>query len=169
VLNPLRAVDLGGSWHSIDYSHQFSILSTPPVVWSVLEDVGFLSECSPWLAALTVDDPGLRAGAIVKGMITTPLPFQVNISLDVEEWSPCSLMAAAVHGDLEGDARLGLTAADEGTCLDLDWTVEIASAPIRTMARVAHPLLRWGHDRVIQSAVERLAARVRAVQGESGI
>ena len=59
-----------------------------------------------------------------------------------------------------GTARLALDPADEGTSADLGWTVELASRPMRAMAHVGHPLLRWGHDLVVQAAMGALAARL---------
>ena len=91
------------SSHVIEYGRRFTLLASPEVVWSVLEDVDYFGTCSHWLESLTVDDPGLRAGAVVHGTIATPLPFQVRIRLKLEEWVPCRSIVAAVHGDLEGE------------------------------------------------------------------
>jgi carbon monoxide dehydrogenase subunit G len=167
VLNPLRSLERGRSWHTIDYSHHFLLDASPSVAWSVLEDIDLLGGCSPWLQELTVDDPGMRDGATLHAIIATPLPFQVKIRLDLEEWVPFRLIVAAVNGDLKGKARLGLSPVGEISRVDLDWTVEIVSPPIRRMSHVAYPLLRWGHDRVIQSAIERLAARLCPVDDQS--
>jgi hypothetical protein len=34
------------------------------------------------------------------------------------------------------------------------WTVEMMQRSMRTAARYAHPLLRWGHDRVVDATVD---------------
>jgi hypothetical protein len=40
--------------------------------------------------------------------------------------------------------------------------------PVRAMARVAHPVLRRGHDTVVQAAIRALTARVLELDGTSG-
>jgi hypothetical protein len=59
-----------------------------------------------------------------------------------------------VHGDLEGPARLVLGAVDSGTVAEVSWTVEMTQRTMRLAARVAHPLLRWGHDRVVEATID---------------
>ena len=34
------------------------------------------------------------------------------------------------------------------------WTLEMMQAPMRMAARIAYPLLRWGHDRVVDATVD---------------
>jgi Polyketide cyclase / dehydrase and lipid transport len=165
VLHPLSVLDRRRSSRVIEYGRRVDLFASPQVVWSVLEDLEYWAGSSPWLACLTVDDPGLRAGATVRATITTPLPFQVRFRLDLEEWVPTRLVVAGVHGDLEGQARLALNPEGNHTCVDLSWRVEMTSPPMRAMARVAHPLLRWGHDMVVQAAIGALTARVSALQG----
>ena len=43
----------------------------------------------------------------------------------------------------------------------------MTSSPMRVMARVAHPLLRRGHDLVVQTTMDKVAARVHDA-GELG-
>ena len=35
----------------------------------------------------------------------------------------------------------------------MSWTIEMRQRPMRLAALVAHPLLRWGHDRVVDATV----------------
>jgi len=65
-----------------------------------------------------------------------------------------------IHGDLEGRARLKLSPQppprqDEGlgTVVSVGWTIEMMQRPMRLAARVGYPLLRWGHDRVVDATV----------------
>ncbi len=42
---------------------------------------------------------------------------------------------------------------DEGTVAEVSWTIEMRQRPMRLAARVAYPLMRWGHDRVIEATL----------------
>jgi hypothetical protein len=69
------------------------------------------------------------------------------------------LIEAAVRGDLYGRAALRLEDVDDGTRVAVAWSLEMRSAPLRVAARVAYPLLRWGHDRVVDMAVSGFQRR----------
>jgi hypothetical protein len=60
---------------------------------------------------------------------------------------------AVVEGDLVGQARLVLEPEGDGTRASVVWTIEMLQRPMRAAARVAHPVLRWGHDRVVDATV----------------
>jgi dihydrofolate reductase len=40
-----------------------------------------------------------------------------------------------------------------GTRVAVAWSLEMRSLPLRFAARVAYPLMRWGHDQVVEMAV----------------
>ena len=63
---------------------------------------------------------------------------------------------AEVHGDLEGVARLEMRQGHLGTTVDIGWTVEMMQRPMRLASRFAHPLLQWGHDRVVEMTLRGL-------------
>jgi hypothetical protein len=54
---------------------------------------------------------------------------------------------------------LRLEDVDDGTRVAVAWSLEMRSAPLRVAARVAYPLLRWGHDRVVDMAVSGFQRR----------
>src|ERR1019366_4854079 len=72
--------------------------------------------------------------------------------------------------DLEGTAHLVLEPTDEGTLAEVSWTIEMRQRPMRLAARVAHPFMRWGHDRVVEATVlgyrRHLAAEYTARRNE---
>jgi hypothetical protein len=63
------------------------------------------------------------------------------------------LTEAHIDGDLRGHASLSFDELRGGTRVRAAWTLEAASAPMRVASRVARPLARWGHDRVVEMAV----------------
>jgi hypothetical protein len=46
-----------------------------------------------------------------------------------------------------------VAAEDAGTRVTATWTIEMMQLPMRMAARVGHPRLRWGHDRVVEMTV----------------
>jgi hypothetical protein len=70
-----------------------------------------------------------------------------------------------VSGDLRGDATLTFTPDGDGTEATVGWTIEMMQRPMRLAARLAHPLLRWGHDRVVQATVENFRRLLTAETG----
>ncbi len=69
-------------------------------------------------------------------------------------------MEALIHGDLEGTATLELCERGVGTEVDLAWTVEMMQTPMRLADRLAHPVLQWGHDRVVDLTVSGFRKRL---------
>ena len=55
---------------------------------------------------------------------------------------------------LEGTAVLDIEGDDDETFVHAAWTIEMMQAPMRLAARIGHPLLRWGHDRVVDATVD---------------
>jgi len=47
-----------------------------------------------------------------------------------------------------------------GTRVRVEWTLLMASKPMRVAARVARPLVLWGHDRMVEIAVAGIAGRL---------
>ncbi len=79
-----------------------------------------------------------------------------------------SRIDATVHGDLEGTPSLVLEPTAEGTMAEVSWTIEMRQRRMRLAARVAHPVLRWGHDRVIDATVNGFRRNLRREIESSG-
>jgi hypothetical protein len=77
----------------------------------------------------------------------------MRLRVELGECVPGEHVEAAVHGDLEGSARLLLEPDGDHTRASVAWTIEMMPRPMRLAAQVAHPLLRWGHDRVVDATV----------------
>ena len=67
---------------------------------------------------------------------------------------------------MSGWARLRLSEVDDGTRVLAEWSLEMATTPLRAAARVAYPVMRWGHDRVVDMAVTGF--RRRAIAADAG-
>jgi hypothetical protein len=78
----------------------------------------------------------------------------MRLDVVIEHCERARRIGAAIHGDLEGTAVLGLAGDDHETFVDATWTIEMMQAPMRLAARIGLPLLRWGHDRVVDATVD---------------
>jgi carbon monoxide dehydrogenase subunit G len=146
----------------IDYRGTFEFEDPPESVWGTLERTGEFEQWWAWLGDFRLDGPGLEAGAVLVGVVSPPLPYQMRIRVELERCVRPSLIDAAVHGDLEGRARLELAPDGDGTVVSVTWTIEMMQAPMRVAARFAYPLLSWGHDRVVDATLNGFRRRLAA-------
>lgn len=137
----------------IDYRDDFAFPLPPERMWSAIERADGFERWWGWLSEFRLEGGALRPGAVLHGVVSPPLPYRMRITVELEECERPSLIEAAVHGDLEGRAGLRLEPEGGGTRASVSWTIEMMQRPMRVAARVAHPVLRWGHDRVVEATV----------------
>jgi len=142
-----------GSPYVIEYQRTFRFPIPPEELWDYLERVDRFETRLNWLSEFRLVGDGLRSGSVLHGVISPPVPYRMRVNVDLDVCEPPSLIDAAVHGDLEGHARLRLRPADGGTDVAATWAFEMMQRPMRIAARIAHPVLRWGHDRVVEVTV----------------
>ena len=142
-----------GSPYVIEYQRTFRFPIPPEALWDYLERVDRFETRLNWLSEFRLVGDGLRSGSVLHGVISPPVPYRMRVNVDLDVCEPPSLIDAAVHGDLEGHARLRLRPADGGTDVAATWAFEMMQRPMRIAARIAHPVLRWGHDRVVEVTV----------------
>jgi uncharacterized protein YndB with AHSA1/START domain len=148
----------------MDYAGRFVFSASPSEVWGAMERLDQFERWWGWLGDLRVDGDGLRAGSVLRGAVTPPVPYQMHVTIELSRCEPQSLIVASVSGDLAGDARLELRPCDGGTIADVAWSLEMRQVPMRVAARIAYPLLRWGHDRVVEATVAGFRASLPGAQ-----
>lgn len=102
----------------------------------------------------SVEGSGLEVGSTLHGVVVPPLPYRMRLDVVLDECVPQQLLAAFVHGDLEGAARLTFQVDGTGTLVRATWKIEMMQRAMRLAAKVGYPLLRWGHDRVVNATVD---------------
>jgi len=150
-----------GSPYAIEYAGRFSFPVPPQKVWSAVEHFERFETWWGWLGELRVEGPGLVAGSVLHGVVAPPLPYRMRLRVVLVAVDPPRSIDALVHGDLVGHARLVLEPEGEGTRASVAWTIEMMQRPMRVAARVASPLLRWGHDRVVDATVAGFRRHLR--------
>ena len=141
----------------MDYTGRFSFPVAPLELWAAIERIDqFERWWGSWLGDLRLDGEGLRPGSVLKGTVAPPVPYRMRVAVELGRCVPGELVDAAVSGDLAGDAHLRLEPDGRdglSTVADVAWSLEMKQLPMRVAARFAYPLLRWGHDRVVDATV----------------
>jgi carbon monoxide dehydrogenase subunit G len=146
----------------IEYRGEHDFASTPTQVWDAIEQFERFERWWPWLQQFGLEGDGLRAGSVLHGVVAPPLPYRMRVRVEITHSCRPSTIDADIHGDLEGVGSVALRPAGSGTCVETAWTVEMMQRPMRLASQVAYPLLRWGHDRVVDVTVNRFGRYLSA-------
>jgi carbon monoxide dehydrogenase subunit G len=142
----------------VDYSGTFDFARAPEDVWEAIGHIERFEGWWWWLGQLRLEGPGLAPGAVLQGLVSPPVPYRMRVRVQLEACEEPTSIDATVGGDLVGPATLRLSPRDGGTRVDVAWSLEMMQRPMRLAARVAKPLLQWGHDRVVEATVSALAS-----------
>jgi len=137
----------------MEYQGHFHLAQPPAAVWAAISDVDRFETWWGWLSEVTIEGQGLRRGTVLRGVVAPPVPYRMRIAVTLERCRRPHLITAMVSGDLVGPASLRLRREGSGSVADVAWSVEMTQWPMRMACRVAFPMLRWGHDRVVEWAV----------------
>lgn len=148
----------------IEYDRTFVFAAPAARLWATMGRFERYPAWWSWLREFTFEGTGLEVGTVLHGVVVPPLPYRMRLDVVVEECVPEQLIAARVHGDLEGVARLTFAGDEAQTHAHATWSVEMMQRPMRLAARFAYPLLNWGHDRVVDVTVDGFRGRL----GETG-
>lgn len=142
------------SAYVIEYDATFAFPAPVSEVWAQI--LRFECFCSwwGWLREFSVDGDGLQRGTVLRGVVMPPLPYRMRLDVILGDCVPERSISAAVHGDLEGAAQLTFDGDEARTRAHASWRIEMMQRPMRVAARFAYPLLRWGHDRVVDATVD---------------
>lgn len=145
----------------VDYRSTFWFPDDPGQLWAGVEQLHLFPSWWGWLQDFQVDGEGLVPGTVLRGTVVPPVPYRLRLAVTLEQCEQPRLLAASVEGDLRGWATLHLDDALPGTHVTAAWSLQLQSPPLRAAARVAFPVLRWGHDRVVDMAVTGFSRRPR--------
>lgn len=137
----------------IEYRKEFGFDVSPSDLWEAIEHSDRFEDWWSWLEEFRLDGSCLEQGATLRGVVSPPLPYRMQVSVELIRCERPERIDALVHGDLEGEARLRMRPAPSGARVDVAWTIEMMQRPMRLASRLAHPVLQWGHDRVVDMTV----------------
>jgi len=143
----------------VDYRGAFWFPVLPGELWDTVEQLERFGTWWSWLQDFTSDTGELVAGNVLHGTVVPPVPYRLRLDVRLETCQRPRLLEAAVDGDLRGTATIVLAPLRDGTQVTAWWSLELVSTPLRVAARVAYPVVRWGHDRVVDLAVSGFSRR----------
>jgi hypothetical protein len=147
----------------VDYHETFWFPVAPEQLWAIVERFDRFELWWAWLRDFWADQAGLVEGNVLHGTVVPPLPYRLRLDVRLQGCCRPQWVEAAVDGDLSGWAMVRLEDANDGTRVAVAWSLEMRSTPLRVAARVAYPLMRWGHDRVVEMAVSGFRRRALPV------
>jgi hypothetical protein len=137
----------------ISYKRGFTFPVAPAALWQAMERTEGFERWWSWLREFRLEGGALATGSVLHGVVVPPLPYRMRIDVEIIRCEPPSEIDAVVRGDLEGPARLRLEAVPAGTRAEVSWTIEMMQKPMRLASRIALPVLRLGHDAVVEMTV----------------
>ena len=143
-----------GSPYVIASHRAFAFPAPAERVWAAISQLDCFTAWWSWLRDFRVEGQGLERGTVLRGTIVPPLPYRLRLHVVLDECVPVRHILASVHGDLEGVGLIALEDEGDETRAIASWTLEMMQQPMRVAARFAHPLLRWGHDRIVEATAD---------------
>jgi hypothetical protein len=126
-------------------------------VWDAFGHPGRFRDWWPWLVAF--DGRELAPGRRWACAVSPPLPYLVRFTLHLTLVEPLRAVEASVEGDVVGDARLELSDVGTGSRIHLVSDLAPGNAALQAFAVVAHPLVRRGHDWVLDTGARQFVDR----------
>ncbi|MGI8936667.1 MAG: SRPBCC family protein [Iamia sp.] len=136
---------------------RWSFPATPERFWDVVASVDEYPTWWPWLRRFEAD--ALATGARWKCTVSPPLPYRIRFDLRMEEVDRPWLARVSVTGDIRGSARMDVTPVDGGCQVRLRSDLVPAHPSLRVASAVTRPMIRWGHDWVLDTGVRQLRSR----------
>jgi hypothetical protein len=139
-----------------DRRWRFSL--APDELWERVAATDSYRRWWPWLRRF---EPvgGFRAGARWSCLVQPPLPYRVRFEVALERVEPHRLAVAVVRGDIEGEAVLTIEPRSGGCEARLRSTLWPTHPLMRRVAAVVPPLVRWGHDWVLDTGARQFVQR----------
>lgn len=139
----------------VEHAAAYRFAVPPGRLWAALQDTGSFPAWWPWLREFDATGDGLIAGTVLRGVVVPPVPYRMQVVVELAHVEPAREIHAVVRGDLVGPATLRIAPEPAGCTAHVTWRVEMRRPAMRAAARVARPLLVWGHDQVVAVTVAR--------------
>lgn len=132
-------------------------------LWATIAEVDRYRVWWPWLRRL--DAAELAVGERWACVVQPPLPYSVAFTLTIEQVERPRSVVAAVAGDITGTARLDIAEDGAGCVARLRSELSPSHRALQVVARVASPVVRFGHDWVLDTGARQFTARAFVAAG----
>lgn len=126
-------------------------------VWTALADTAAYRRWWPWLTAF--DGQRLAAGEAWRCAVRPPLGYTVRFTIGLVDVVRPTWVTARVTGEIRGTARIELAPSGDGSVLRLTSTLAPGNPAFALLAAIARPIVRRGHDWVLDTGARQFAAR----------
>lgn len=136
---------------------RYELPVSPTDLWAALGRVDRYRSWWPWLRDFDARD--LAGDEVWDCLVQPPLPYRVRFSVHLDEVVAPSTVRASITGDVVGHARLEITEQPHGCDARLVSHLEPGNPLLRAVARVAAPVVRYGHDWVLDTGARQFIDR----------
>jgi hypothetical protein len=137
---------------------RYRLDASPAVVWDAMARPEDFRTWWPWLGAF--DGRQVAPGERWQCVVQPPLPYRLGFVVAIGEVVTGECVTATVSGDIEGAARIDLGADEGGSILRLRAELAPSNPALRVVARLAQPLVRFGHDWVLDTGFRQFTAHL---------
>jgi len=130
---------------------------SPAELWTTLSRVDDYQRWWPWLRGFEASHIG--GHQVWHCLVQPPLPYRVRFDVRFEDVVVARSVVAAVSGDVVGSARLDVAEVDEGSEAHVLLSLEPGNGFLRAASRLAAPVIRYGHDWVIDTGARQFLDR----------
>ena len=134
-----------------DRRHSFAV--PPAELWAAMARVDAYRAWWPWLRRL--DATALATGEVWSAVVQPPLPYRLRFQIHLTDVEAPRTAAAEVTGDIEGQARIEITEHPDGSALWVRSELAPTNRLLRTVAQVAAPMARFGHEWVLDTGLRQ--------------
>lgn len=120
----------------------------PDELWQRLSAIDEYPTWWPWLRRFQPIG-GFAEGARWACVVAPPLPYDVRFSVQLDRVEHGERVLATVTGDVQGHAVLTVDPTDAGSTARLVSDLRPTNRVLRGVRAVARPVVRWGHDWVL--------------------
>jgi hypothetical protein len=151
-----------------DRRHRFDVARDE--LWAAITSVEDFQAWWPWLKGFEAQR--LAPGETWTCTVQPPLPYTLRFVLEIEDVVAHELVIARVSGDLAGSARLEVRelpgSGGERSEIRLRSSLSPTNSVLRAFARVARPVVRFGHDWVLDTGVQQFRSRAISADRATG-
>lgn len=129
----------------------------PSELWAAVARVENYQTWWPWLRQF--DAEHLAGDEVWHCLVQPPLPYRVRFAVTLEEVQAPSTVRASITGDVVGQALLEISEHPSGSEARLISHLEPGNGFLKAVARFAAPVIRHGHDWVLDSGARQFIDR----------
>jgi hypothetical protein len=123
-----------------------------------MADVGAYRSWWPWLTRFDAD--GFEPGSTWRCAVQPPMPYTLRFTIRLDDVDAPARASATISGDIEGEATLSIDGnADGGSTVRLRSALAPANPLLRGVALFARPIVRFGHDWVLDTGASQFRRR----------